>query len=290
MLGKLAYQLSAPPTLRTNKEESMHLGGSILAMLVLAALHVLCGRLRIIHQDDHSPWLSFAGGIAVAYVFMVLLPKLSDWQSFFIAPIPPEASVSGLPHAQALIAKGEGLQRFLIYEVFVSALAGLVVFYGLERGVHWSLDCQKGEMESGFSPPGLFWVHISVFAAYNFLIGYMVAHSIIPGPFALFLGVIGIGLHFLGINHGLWRNYQERFDHYGRWILAAALLAGWVLGVLTALAKQVYISMYSFLAGGIIMNVFNEELPSGPQARFWPFFFGVTGYSLLWLAIYALFK
>jgi hypothetical protein len=47
--------------------------------------------------------------------------------------------------------------------------------------------------------------------------------------------------------------------------------------------------MYSFLAGGIIMNVFNEELPSGAQAKFWPFFFGVTGYSLLWLTIYTFF-
>ncbi len=134
----------------------MHPGDSILAVLVLAALHVLCGRLRIIHQDDHSPWLSFAGGIAVAYVFMVLLPKLSDWQSCFPAPIPPEASISGLPPTQALVTKGEELKEFLIYEVFVSALAGLVVFFGLERGVHWSLDCQKGKMESGFYPPVCF--------------------------------------------------------------------------------------------------------------------------------------
>jgi hypothetical protein len=268
----------------------MHLVDSILALLALASLHVLCGRLRIIHQEEHSPWLSFAGGIAVAYVFMVLLPKLSDWQSLFVAQMPKDALVSGLPNTQTLVAKSGGLKRFVIYEVFASALAGLVVFYGLERGVHWSLDCQKGTTRSGFHPSGLFWVHISVFAAYNLLIGYMVVHSIIPGRFVLVLGVIGIGLHFLGINHGLWKNYQERFDRYGRWILAAALLAGWVLGVLTAFGKQVYIGLYSFLAGGIIMNVFNEELPSGPQARFWPFFFGVTGYSLLWLTIYTFFK
>ena len=268
----------------------MHLIDSFVAIVVLALLHVLCGRLRIIRQEDHSPWLSFAGGIAVAYVFMVLLPKLSDWQSCFMAPMPKEAPVSGLPSAQALVAQAEGLKRFFIYEVFIAALTGLVVFYGLERGVHWYLDRHQKEMESGFQPSGLFWVHISVFAAYNFLIGYMVVHSIIPGRVILFLGVIGIGLHFLGISHGLWRNYRERFDRYGRWILGAALLGGWVFGVIATFDKQVYIGMYSFLAGGIIMNVFNEELPSGAQAKFWPFFFGVTGYSLLWLTIYTFLK
>ena len=58
----------------------MPLVDSMLAVLVLAALHIFCVRLRVIRQEEHSPWLSFAGGVAVAYVFMVLLPKLSDWQ------------------------------------------------------------------------------------------------------------------------------------------------------------------------------------------------------------------
>ena len=118
----------------------------------------------------------------------------------------------------------------------------------------------------------------------------MVVHSEIPGRLILILGVVALGLHFLGINHELWRNYQEKFDRYGRFILAAALLVGWSLGILTDFNQRVYIGMYSFVAGAIIMNVFNEELPSGSQARFWPFFVGVTGYSLLWLGIYRVIK
>ena len=54
---------------------------SFLAVLALAVLHILCGRFRIIHTDHHNNWLSFAGGVAVAYVFMGLLPILSDWQA-----------------------------------------------------------------------------------------------------------------------------------------------------------------------------------------------------------------
>jgi hypothetical protein len=51
---------------------------SFLAVLALGVLHILCGWFRIIHTDRHSNWLSFAGGVAVAYVFMGLLPKLSE--------------------------------------------------------------------------------------------------------------------------------------------------------------------------------------------------------------------
>jgi len=262
----------------------MHLLDSIVAVLALAALHIYCGKLGIIRQDDHSPWLSFAGGVAIAYVFMVLLPKLSDWQAL-VAQVQGQNPVSG-----SLGTQGESLKKFLIYEVFASALAGLVVFYGLERAVYWFKARQQQELRARVRATGLFGVHISVFAAYNILIGYMVVHSEIPGRLILILGVVAFGLHFLGINHELWRNYQEKFDCYGRWILAAALLVGWSVGVLTDFDQQVYIGMYSFVAGAIIMNVFNDELPSGSQARFWPFFVGVTGYSLLWLGIYRFVK
>lgn len=267
----------------------MHLLDSIVAVLVLAALHIYCGRLGIIHQDEHSPWLSFAGGVAVAYVFMVLLPKLSDWQ-MLVAQVQGQNQGSGSLGLPELAAQSQSLKKFLMYEVFAAALAGLVVFYGLERAVYWFKARQQQELRARVRATGLFGVHISVFAAYNMLIGYMVVHSEIPGRLILILGVVVLGLHFLGINHELWRNYQEKFDRYGRFILAAALLVGWSLGVLTDFNRQVYIGMYSFVAGAIIMNVFNEELPSGSKARFWPFFVGVTGYSLLWLGIYRVIK
>ena len=271
--------------LRRNNQKTMQLVDSIVAAFALAALHIYCGRLNIIHREDHSPWLSFAGGVAVAYVFMVLLPKLSDWQ-VMMAQVQGESLVSNSLRPQELAAKGENLKKFILYEVFTSALAGLVVFYGLERAVYWVKARQKKELKARVLASGMFWVHIGVFAAYNILIGYMVVHSKIPGRLILFLGVVAVGLHFLGINHELWKNYHDRFDRYGRWILAAAVLMGWLGGVLINFDKLVYIGMYSFVAGAIIMNVFNEELPSGPEARFWPFVLGVTGYSLLWLCIY----
>ena len=57
---------------------------SFLAVLTLALLHILCGRLPLIHSVRHSNWLSFSGGVAVAYVFESLLPKLGEWQGMVI--------------------------------------------------------------------------------------------------------------------------------------------------------------------------------------------------------------
>jgi len=53
----------------------------------------------------------------------------------------------------------------------------------------------------------------------------------------------------------------------GRGVFAASLLFGWVLGVMTDFAETVYIGMYSFLAGAIIVSVFNDELPNGTKAN-----------------------
>jgi hypothetical protein len=57
---------------------------SLLAVLFLAFWHILCGRLPLIHTVRHSNWLSFSGGVAVAYVFESLLPKLGEWQGLIL--------------------------------------------------------------------------------------------------------------------------------------------------------------------------------------------------------------
>ena len=51
---------------------------SSLAVLILALWHIRWGRLPLIHSVHHSNWLSFSGGVAVAYVFETLLPKLGS--------------------------------------------------------------------------------------------------------------------------------------------------------------------------------------------------------------------
>lgn len=262
---------------------------SLLAVLALAVLHILCGRFQIIHTDRHSNWLSFAGGVAVAYVFMGLLPKLSDWQGKLVKQSQVEPVVPRICEVLGIVKWCGGLGKFITYEIFLCALAGLVFFFWVDWYVH--PENRPGQEEGSGQPhAGLFGLHVGIFAAYNLLIGYILVHHNLPGKLVLVLLVIAIGLHFLGINHSLWLSYREKFDHFGRWIFSASLFTGWLLGVLTKFAQTIYIGMHSFLAGAIMVNVFNEELPKRHEARFWPFLLGVIIYTLILMSVYAVIK
>jgi len=104
----------------------------LLAVAVLAGLHIWCGRWRFIRSDRHSNWLSFSGGAAVAYVFMGLLPKLSLWQAEVLARRQAEPAVPRICEALGIVQWCGGLKNFLIYDIFLSALAGLVFFYWVD--------------------------------------------------------------------------------------------------------------------------------------------------------------
>ncbi|HEX6615117.1 MAG TPA: hypothetical protein VF046_02345, partial [Gemmatimonadales bacterium] len=57
-----------------------HLDVSVVAVLVLAAVHIITPSLRFIRGIPRSIWLSIFGGVSVAYVFVHLLPELAEGQ------------------------------------------------------------------------------------------------------------------------------------------------------------------------------------------------------------------
>lgn len=87
---------------------------SLIAALALAIVHASAGNLRFLHGTPRSRWLSLAGGVSVAYVFVHLLPELSEGQ-------------------QVLAEAAGGALGFLESHVYLVALLGLAVFYGLDR-------------------------------------------------------------------------------------------------------------------------------------------------------------
>lgn len=48
------------------------------AAIALAVVHLFAGGLRAIDRVPRSRWLSFGGGISVAYVFVHLFPELEE--------------------------------------------------------------------------------------------------------------------------------------------------------------------------------------------------------------------
>lgn len=239
-------------------------GAALFAALGLALVHLYAGKLRFLEGTPRSIWLSVAGGVSVAYVFVHLLPEVSEVQETL---------------AEAL----GGTLGFLENHGYLVALAGLVVFYGLERAAKASRKA-RGEEEQAASS-AVFWLHIGSFGLYNLLIGYLLVRRPGQGLWELVLFFTAMALHFVVNDFGLREHHEAAYTRSGRWVLAAAVLLGWLLALFGEASEAVLALLLSFLAGGVILNVLKEELPAERESRFWPFAFGAAAYAALLLLL-----
>ena len=239
---------------------------SFLVVLVFVAIHVFGGRLRFLHDIPRSGWLSAAGGVSIAYVFVHLLPELAEYQERF------EERLDG----------AGGLLGSIESHGYLIALLGLAVFYGLER---MAKSPAGREARGGERRPSsrVFWIHLGAFAAYNLLIGYLLLHREEADLRGLALYAVAMALHFVVNDHGLRSDHGQVYDRIGRWILALAPVLGWLLGLATRVPPLLVASLFAFLAGGVGMNVLKEELPEDRESRFSAFALGAACYAALLL-------
>lgn len=59
--------------------------------------------------------------------------------------------------------------------------------------------------------------------------------------------------------------------------------SGWLIGLVTPVSEIMINVLFSFLAGGVILNVLKEELPEDRQSRFPAFIAGTAIYTFLLL-------
>lgn len=239
---------------------------ALFALAGFVLVHLWAGRLRFLDVTPRSIWLSVAGGVSVAYVFVHVLPELSAGQ---------EVVRRAVDFAAA----------FLEHHVYLVALAGLAVFYGLERLASASRHRRRQEGAQDRTSTPVFWIHIASFAAYNLLIGYLLVHREDQSVRGLAIYWFAMSLHFLVTDHGLREHHKEGYVARGRYVLAAALLAGWLFGLATQVSEALVAVLFAFLAGGVVLNVMKEELPEERQSRFWAFGAGAAGYAVVLLAV-----
>jgi hypothetical protein len=234
---------------------------TLMAACGLALVHLLAGKLHFLGGIPRSIWLSAAGGISVAYVFLHLLPELGRGQQAI----------------QETVEEGGGWLEHLVY---LAAFAGLTVFYGMER------TARRARRRHGGQGPGLpvFRLHMTSFAVYNVLIGYLLVHDI-RSPRELAFFFCALALHFLVNDFGLQEHYRQVYAATGRWILAGAVLIGWATGIAIVIPEPAMVLLIAFVAGGIVLNVLKEELPEERDSRFSAFLLGGTGYAMLLLAL-----
>lgn len=232
----------------------------------LAIIHLFSGQLRFLKSTPRSRWLSIGSGVSVAYVFVHILPDLSDAQETIQQGLNPELA-------------------FLEHHVYLVALLGLSIFYGLERAAKVSRKRSQEAGNGDVTSAEVFWLHMASFAIYNALIGYLLLHREVSGIISLLFFAIAMALHFMVNDNGLREHHKKMYDSTGRWLLAGAVVAGWAVGSGTELSPGAIALLFSFLAGGIVLNVLKEELPEERESRFWAFATGVVGYAALLLLL-----
>ena len=234
----------------------------LVAVVALALIHLLAPRLTFLRGIPRSHWLSAAGGISVAYVFVHLLPELEE---------------AGRAATEA------GFLPFLEHHAYLFALAGFVLFYAVE--IHTRRSRERNSAAGGEDRAGqeAFALSIASFAVYNAIIGYLVASD----PFELgdlVLFAVGIGLHFVVNDFSLDEHHKALYDRTGRYVLVAAIVLGWAVAQAVEVPEAALGLMLAFIGGGVVLNVIKEELPAERRSRVSSFAIAAAAYAALLLA------
>jgi hypothetical protein len=243
-----------------------------LATLGAAAIFVLIfygeswWRLRV-NPETTRRIVSFSTGMAVAYVFVHLLPELAAATSELVEI----SEERGLPFADLM--------------VYSAALLGFMLFYGLENMVSWSrLTHAEGGQEHARKRIRLR-VLTGSYALYVFVVCYVMAHEMRAGGGQLALYALAMGLHFLGFAYALRRDSDTAYRQRGRHVLAAAALLGWAVALLLPVPEAFAYTLLGFVAGVLIMDTVTSELAGEAEGRFSAFLAGGAVYTVVLLLI-----
>lgn len=239
--------------------------GIILA-IGLAIVHAFVSKLDISAFIPEYRWISFAGGVSIGYVFLEVFPELSHAQE--------ELEHSAIPWV-----------AYLENHVYILALVGLLVFYGLDILALASRQYNRAMTDTDCTTSSVFWIHISVFAAINAIFGYLLQDVAEHTLLQCILFFVAVALHFFVIDRNLREHHKNPYDRQGRWLLTGAIMIGAIVGQTVRLNEAALAIVWSFLAGSIILNILKHELPDETKSCFSSFVGGAVVYAALILLI-----
>jgi hypothetical protein len=242
---------------------------TLAAAILFMAIFLFGGKLHkpAWIRRHHRKALSFGAGVSVAYVFIHLLPELAAAREVF-TEITEHLS---LPFPE--------------HRVYLSAMIGFILFYGLDHMVAWSRKTKEESSSTERRGDTVFWLHIGGFSVYVWLVSYLMVRSIEEETVPIALYAVAMAFHFLLLEHSLRNEHTSLFDRTGRYVLAIAPLAGWIMGVAMDLPKSIVITLLGVVSGAIIMNTLIMELPKEKEGKFWPFLLGGILYGAILLLL-----
>jgi hypothetical protein len=232
--------------------------------LLFAAVFVAGGRVHPLRDlvRDRRTLVSFGAGMSVAYVFVRAIPELQGVRGSFVASVSVPLRYEGMA-------------------IYFLALVGFLVFYGLDHlRTRLRHDPAAGEQDAL-----AFRLHAGGFAAYIWLMAYLLVNGLDDTPGSTALYTVAIAVHFLAVDHALRDEHGEAHERGGRFLLAGMCVFGWGVGLLFALPRYVLALLVAFISGSIIMNSTIMELPSEKDGRFLAFMSGGVAYGLFLLPL-----
>lgn len=240
---------------------------SLLAILMLSLTHIFVSKLKF-SGLPRSKWLSIAGGISVTYIFLNAFPELQEYQLRM-----DQENLINLPGFEEI-------------EIYFIGLLGLTFFYGLESKTSESRQSDREpDSDKEKKNLGIFWTHLSSFAVYNFIIGYLLLNREETSTLSMLKYATAMSFHLIVTDHSLESHFGRSYKRKGRWILVLALVTGWVISMFLPIPELYVGLIFSFIAGGVIMNVLKEELPKERESNLMAFCAGVLFYSVILILV-----
>lgn len=229
--------------------------------IAFAAVFMLGGRfyaLRSKFKGERS-LLSFSAGMALAYVFVRVMPELNHAKDEFL-------KVTLIPHYF------NGMIEYVV------AMLGFLFFYTTD-----SLSKAARLAAAKDAPHPEFDLKMIGFTGYVCLISYLLVNNLERSALAAAAYAVAMGVHFLSFDQGFRRERGAGYARRGHLLLAGAALVGWGLGVTIPMPPNGL--MLGFLSGGVIVNTAILELPTSANGKMWPFIAGALVYSILLIII-----
>jgi hypothetical protein len=249
------------------------IGVTLAFALIIAGVHLFAPRIRALPVVPRHAATSFGGGIATAYVFLYLLPRLAEGNKAVSAAL-GERGIS--------IPLGDLV-------VFLVALLGFFTFYALERLTLRSEEDGQGREDNLYSRAEagrwVFALQLGFFAGYSALITYTLPTKLGSGLIPGLLFAVAMAMHLVGTDQVLQERFRATLTVRFRTVLAAGALSGWVVGVVAGFNSEVLVNLLAaLLSGAILFNVVNDELPPDRHSSFGWFSAGLVLYAVLLVA------
>jgi hypothetical protein len=232
-----------------------------VSTIIMAMTFLFGGRIHPLKQvvRDRQVLISFGAGIATAYLFVGMMPELAE--------------------AMAKIDSGDGAQGPAGVLVYVMALLGFVLFYGLDHST-WTTYATRGRAEAGASERRIFG-----YGLYVWLLTYILVLEARGSAWATLWYAFAMSWHFLTIDHSIREERGKLYDQRGRFVLASCVILGWASAMLFELTFAMTALALGFVSGALTVNSVIMELSEGTRGRFVPFALGSFLYGALLLVV-----